>query len=69
MHGNVWEWVQDLDGAYPRKQGATVAESTGNRVVRGGSWANLPGALRSAYRHKHASTHQHYTVGFRVALD
>lgn len=69
MHGNVWEWVQDLDGAYPRKQDTTAAESTGNRVVRGGAWANLPRALRSAYRHKHASTHQHYTVGFRVALD
>ncbi|OQX13171.1 MAG: hypothetical protein BWK73_12960 [Thiothrix lacustris] len=55
MHGNVWEWVQDN------------TDKGKQRVVRGGSWANRPGALRSAARHQHPPQHQHYLVGFRVA--
>jgi len=38
MHGNVWEWTQD------------VYESTEYITIRGGSWSNKKDALRSAYR-------------------
>lgn len=69
MQGNVWEWVQDLEGDYPSKRASLAEEGDGKRIVRGGSWANYPEALRSAYRHKHTPTHQHYLVGFRVAMD
>ena len=52
--GNVWEWVDDCwNGGY---EGAPMDGSpryTGDcsyRVLRGGSWVNRPGALRSARR-------------------
>ena len=54
MHGNVWEWVQDYwNSSY---EGAPADGSVrefllfGYRVQRGGSWASLPGDLRSANR-------------------
>lgn len=57
LHGNVWEWVQD-----------NTAKGS-QRVVRGGSWANRPGAVRSASRHQHPPEKQHYLLGFRLATD
>ena len=40
MHGNIREWVQDWDGAYPTSAVTDPAgpASGGSRVVRGGSW-------------------------------
>ena len=44
MHGNVWEWVQDVYGDYP--SGAvtdpTGASSGSNRVLRGGVGTSMP---------------------------
>ena len=52
MHGNVSQWCQDRFGKYPTT--AVVdpqgAEKGGNRVLRGGSWEDGPGRLRSAAR-------------------
>ena len=48
MHGNVWEWCQDhwhdnYEGA-PVEGNAWVSSEEGKyRVLRGGSWFNLPG--------------------------
>jgi formylglycine-generating enzyme required for sulfatase activity len=38
-------------------------------VLRGGSWFNIPGYLRSAYRYGHGQEWRNYGVGFRVAQD
>src|SRR5262249_1486599 len=54
MHGNVWEWCWDWDGhgAYDERPqtGPTGPPEGVSRMVRGGSFAFPPEALRSAYR-------------------
>lgn len=56
LAGNVWEWCLDgwagyveiqADAVDPCRQDDTLG---GVRVVRGGSWVDRAGALRSAYR-------------------
>ena len=55
MHGNVWEWCQDVwhstyDGA-PNDGSAWVnGGNSSRRVLRGGSWFFNPRVCRSAYR-------------------
>lgn len=52
MHGNVWEWTQDVYGPYPTEpQTDPVGPEKGTRrVLRGGSWNDGAGSCRSAYR-------------------
>ena len=72
MHGNVWEWVEDCwhsgyAGA-PTDGGAWTSGCDGDRrVLRGGSWANAPKFLRSAYRVRSSAGNRNIHVGFRVA--
>jgi len=72
MHGNVWEWCQDVwHGNYNgAPTDGSAWESGGDsafRVLRGGSW--LFESCRCADRFlRHASGSYHYDVGFRVAL-
>ena len=61
VHGNAAELVQDC---HEDTGGATTC---GGRVVRGGSWANGPELLRSAYRGWCAPTLRNHLNGFRVA--
>ena len=68
MHGNVWEWVDDWYGNYPTDtqsdpEGALLGT---NRVLRGGSWANLSTNLRSAGRHYLPPKTRSPTTGFRI---
>ncbi len=73
MHGNVWEWVQDchLDdySDSPRDGSAYEREDCSSRVLRGGSWYNLPLFLRSAFRLSYSPTDRNSDVGFRLARD
>jgi formylglycine-generating enzyme required for sulfatase activity len=69
MHGNVWEWCQDRYGEYPS---GSVTDPTGpgsgsHRVLRGGSWLDLPRLCRSANRSRGVPGSQGYNVGFRAA--
>ncbi|MEQ9730187.1 MAG: SUMF1/EgtB/PvdO family nonheme iron enzyme [Candidatus Methanoperedens sp.] len=53
MHGNVWEWVQDIyhnsyNGA-PTDGSAWEGDGS-DRVLRGGCWYDLASYLRSAHR-------------------
>ena len=70
MHGNVSEWVQDCwNFSYRGVSADASAWETGDcerRVLRGGSWYDPPGNLRSARRRFSAGRRYDY-LGFRVA--
>ena len=74
MHGNVWEWVQDV--VHDNYEGAPLDgsawESGGDsarRVLRGGSWLYNPRYLRSALRNGFSSVLSNDIVGFRVVRE
>jgi formylglycine-generating enzyme required for sulfatase activity len=73
MHGNVWEWCQDIwhasyDGA-PNDGSAWEAEGQkASRVLRGGSWVNLGYFCRSAYRNNLRPDYRSHDLGFRVVV-
>jgi formylglycine-generating enzyme required for sulfatase activity len=73
MHGNVWEWVEDCwidsyKGAPSDASARTTAcTDDSRRVLRGGSWIDLPEDLRSAGRDRNASDIRGDFSGFRVA--
>ncbi len=72
--GNVWEWTQDCwhrnyKGA-PTDGSAWLADNGGDcsqRILRGGSWRDLPDALRPVVRTRLPSFYQYNALGFRVA--
>lgn len=74
MHGNVWEWCEDLYGKdyyYECEQYGMVTNPTGPtagsfRVIRGGSWNYGAGYCRSSYRNRYAQNMYSNFVGFRV---
>ena len=70
MSGNVWEWCSDWKGDYP--SGAQVnpkgPETGSYRVLRGGSWYDLAGLCRSAYRYNIIPSGRDGNRGFRLAL-
>ncbi|MCW8944349.1 MAG: SUMF1/EgtB/PvdO family nonheme iron enzyme [Sedimenticola sp.] len=73
MHGNVWEWCNSLfDENYSGlelENSGTNTEDLRERVVRGGSWHNVPGGIRSAIRNKLLPHYHYLRVGFRIVRD
>jgi formylglycine-generating enzyme required for sulfatase activity len=74
MHGNVWEWVQDV--VHENYEGAPVDGSAweeggdgARRILRGGSWLYNPRYLRSALRNGFSSALSNDIVGFRVVRE
>jgi formylglycine-generating enzyme required for sulfatase activity len=71
MHGNVKEWVQDCwhatYGGAPSNGSAWATEDCGDRVLRGGSWADPSQLLRSAGRSRFPVNIGLGRHGFRVA--
>lgn len=70
MHGNVFEWTQDCwndsyNGA-PSNGSAWLSEDCDRRVLRGGSWSNVPHSLRSANRSWNVGTSRNSSYGFRL---
>lgn len=73
MHGNVWEWCQDLwhatyDAAPADGSVWSVGGDTAGRVLRGGSIANTPGACRSAFRNRFEPTARYADFGLRIVV-
>lgn len=71
MHGNVFEWVEDcLNDGYggaPADGSAWLSGNCSGRVLRGGSWLDLPSGLRAAIRSGIATGIRISILGFRVA--
>lgn len=67
MHGNVWEWMADCWQPQYSAKAAEPSETCTTRVLRGGSWASKPAALRSAARGWESQDSSKNSIGFRVA--
>jgi formylglycine-generating enzyme required for sulfatase activity/serine/threonine protein kinase len=68
--GNVWEWTCS---SYDNKYGGTEQRcarknDAGPRVIRGGSWDNVPNNLRTAYRNWNDATSSGSNIGFRISM-
>jgi len=70
MHGNVWEWCQDLYGDYPVYAVTVPTGSTEGtvRVVRGGGWVSVVMECRSAKRDGNAPVLRFSDLGFRLLI-
>ncbi|MBT3377263.1 MAG: formylglycine-generating enzyme family protein [Lentisphaerae bacterium] len=65
MHGNVWEWCQDLFKAYPG--GPALDPSRRDwRMLRGGNWHEPASTCRSANRCRLPPLSKGNVLGFRV---
>lgn len=73
--GNVWEWTTSPFAAYPGYEsypydGYSAAYFDGrHRVLRGGSWATRPWALRISVRNWYTPNMRQILAGFRCAQD
>jgi len=75
LHGNVWEWCEDVWHESYKDKPAELSETGrawttgggGARVLRGGSWGSFPLRLRSADRVRYTPDGRDYVIGFRVA--
>ncbi len=68
MLGNVWELCFDRNGGYTSvPQTDPTGPISGNkRIMRGGSWSNLPEFVRSADRYNCSPDFETYNIGFRI---
>jgi formylglycine-generating enzyme required for sulfatase activity len=71
VHGNVWEWCEDVwhwnyDGAPTDGSAWLQGGDTTDHVVRGGSWGSFPEGLRAAVRGRSAADDRLDNLGFRL---
>ena len=75
MHGNVWEWCQDVysEQTYGSRSGTTIdpISTAGSefRIIRGGSWHIFSRDPRSAVRAWSLPVKGSGNYGLRIALD
>ena len=70
MSGNVWEWVEDsyhdnYNGA--PNDGSAWQGDGAERVLRGGSWSDIPQGGRAAFRIRLEPAYSDFMIGFRLA--
>ncbi|MCY7385515.1 MAG: ergothioneine biosynthesis protein EgtB [Microcoleus sp. CAN_BIN18] len=74
MLGNVWEWTASTFDAYPGFESypyrgySEVYFDGEHRVLKGGSWATFPQALRSSFRNWYYPGVRQIIAGFRCAI-
>jgi RNA polymerase sigma factor (sigma-70 family) len=77
MHGNVWEWCQDVGhhsdryDNYPRDGSpASFAGAADARITRGGGWGSIHlNETFSAFRFSHPPEHTSGGLGFRIVVE
>jgi gamma-glutamyl hercynylcysteine S-oxide synthase len=75
MIGDAWEWTSsDFAGypgfrSFPYKEYSEEFFGTDYKVLRGGSWATRPGAIRSTFRNWDYPIRRQIFSGFRCARD
>jgi gamma-glutamyl hercynylcysteine S-oxide synthase len=75
MIGDVWEWTSSDFRAYPGyetfpyKEYSEVFLGDESKVLRGGSWATRPGAIRNTFRNWDYPIRRQIFSGFRCARD
>jgi iron(II)-dependent oxidoreductase len=75
MIGDVWEWTStDFNGypgfeSFPYKEYSEEFFGPDYKVLRGGSWATRPGAIRSTFRNWDYPIRRQIFSGFRCARD
>jgi iron(II)-dependent oxidoreductase len=75
MIGDVWEWTasefRPYPGfvAFPYREYSAVHFDRGYRVLRGGSWATHPVAIRNTFRNWDLPERRQIFAGFRCAAD
>jgi iron(II)-dependent oxidoreductase len=73
MVGDVWEWTSsDFEpypgfASFPYREYSEVFFGTGYKVLRGGSWATSPAAVRSTFRNWDLPIRRQIFAGFRCA--
>jgi iron(II)-dependent oxidoreductase len=75
MIGDVWEWTgSDFRGypgyeTFPYKEYSEVFFGPDYKVLKGGSWATRPGAIRNTFRNWDYPIRRQIFSGFRCARD
>ena len=70
MLGNVWEWTcSEYDEGYGGAEKRCASGGVGRQVLRGGSWFNEPGWVRSAFRNWNGAGFRLNYLGFRLVQD
>lgn len=75
MIGDVWEWTSSWFAPYPGYETFPYPEyseaffGTEYRVLRGGSWATRPGAIRGTFRNWDYPMRSQIFAGFRSVAD
>jgi gamma-glutamyl hercynylcysteine S-oxide synthase len=75
MIGDVWEWTASDFGpwpgfeSFPYQEYSEVFFGSEYKVLRGGSWATRPGAVRSTFRNWDYPIRRQIFSGFRCARD
>jgi len=75
MLGDVWEWTSSEFApypgfaAFPYREYSEVHFGRGYKVLRGGSWATRPIAIRNSFRNWDLPQRRQIFAGFRCAAD
>jgi len=68
MAGNLWEWCLNKY-ENPEQPEAVRIDTVGRRVLRGGSWHNVPEFLRASSRYWNFAVNRTNFIGFRLLQD